>query len=60
MVVNAPTMDGLRKKYGTFSGWGMSAGKVEILLVVGGLDVDSGAEASFVNKDVNIQEGDIQ
>ena len=32
---------------------GTSAGKMEILLVVGGFDVDRG-----VNKDVNIQEGD--
>ena len=54
MVADAPTTDGLEKRYGTFSGWGMAAGKVEILLVVGGFDVDGGAEARLVNKDVNI------
>ena len=42
-----------------FSGWGMATGKVEVLLVVGGFDVCGGAEARLVNKDVNIQEGDI-
>ena len=37
---NAPTTDGLGKRYGMFSGWGMAAGKVEVLLVIGGFDVD--------------------
>ena len=37
----------------------MAAGKVEVLLVVGGFDVDGCAEVRLVNKDVNIQEGDI-
>ena len=40
VVADAPTMDGLGKRYGTFSGWAMAAGKVEVLLVVGGFDVD--------------------
>ena len=59
MVADAPTTDGLGKRYGTFSGWGMAAGKVEVLLVVGGFDVDGCAEVRLVNKDVNIQEGDM-
>jgi len=59
VVADAPTTDGLGKRYGTFSGWGMAAGKVEVLLVVGGFDVDGGAEVRLVNKDVNIQEGDM-
>ena len=50
VVANALTMDGLGKSYGTFGGWGMAAGKVEVLLVVGGFDVDGGAEARLVNK----------
>ena len=37
----------------------MAAGKVEVLLVVGGFDVDGGAEVRLVNKDVSIQEGDM-
>ena len=59
VVADAPTTDGLGKRYGTFSGWGMAAGKVEVLLVVGEFDVDGGAEARLVNKNVNIQEGDM-
>ena len=59
MVVNAPTTDGLGERYRTFSVWGMTAGKVEVLLEVGRYDVDGDAEARLVNKDVNIQEGDM-
>jgi hypothetical protein len=32
------------KKYGAFGEWGMSAGKVEVLLVVSELDVNRNAE----------------
>ena len=32
-------------RYGPFSGWGMATGKVEVLLVVSGFDVERGAEA---------------
>ena len=52
VVANVPTTDGLGKRYGTFSGWGMAAGKVEVLLVVGGFDVDRGSKQQtriFVN-----------
>ena len=59
VVANAPTTDGLEKRYETFSGLGMAAGKVKVLLVVGGFDVDRGEEPRPVNKDVNIQEGDM-
>ena len=44
-VANVPTTDGLGERYRMFSGWGMAAGKVEVLLVVGGFDMDGGAEA---------------
>ena len=37
----------------------MAAGKVEVLMVVGGFDVDGCAEVRLVNKDVNIQEGEM-
>jgi hypothetical protein len=59
VVANAPTTDSSAKMYVTFSRWGMAAGKVEVLLVVGRFDVDRGAEARLVNKDVNIQEDDM-
>ena len=58
-VADMSTTDGLGKRYGTFSGWGMAAGKVEVLLVVGGFEVDGDAEVRLVNKDVNIQKGDM-
>ena len=45
VVANAHTTDGLGKRYGTFGGWGMLAGKVEVLLVVRRFDVNRGAEA---------------
>ena len=59
VVANAPTMDGLGKRFGTFSGKGMAAGKVEVLLVVCGFDVDGGADARLVNIDDNIKKGDM-
>ena len=49
VVADAPTTDCLGKRHGTFSGWGMAAGKVEVLLVVDGFDVDGGAEVRLVN-----------
>ena len=42
VVANVPTTDTFGERYRTFSGWGMVAGKVEVLLVVGGFDVDGG------------------
>ena len=44
MAADAPTTDSLGKRYGTFSGWGMAARKVEVLLVVSGSDVHRGLE----------------
>ena len=54
-----PWMAWEKGMYGSFSGWEMAAGKVEVLLVVGGFDVDRGPDVRLVNKDVNIQEGDM-
>ena len=45
VVANVPTTDSLSKRYGAFSGWGMAAGKVKVLLVVSVFDVDRGVEA---------------
>ena len=44
VVANAPTTNGLGKRYGAFSGWGMAARKVEILLVVSRFHVGRGVE----------------
>ena len=59
MFGDAPTMDSLGKKYGTFDGWGMSAGEVEVLLVVSGLDVDRSAKALLDNMYVSNNKGDM-
>ena len=45
VVENVPAMDGLGKRYGAFGGWGMAAGKVQVLLVVLRFDVDRGVGA---------------
>ena len=37
VVADAPTTDSLGKRYGTFSGWEMAAGKVEVLRWLVGL-----------------------
>ena len=34
VVANVPITDGLGERYVTFSGWGLTARKVEVLLVV--------------------------
>ena len=44
MVADLSILDSLGKGYGAFGGCGMAAGKVEILLVVSGHDVDTSAE----------------
>ena len=51
--------DGCRYAY-QGKGMGMTAGKVEVQLVVSGRVVDRIAEAQLVNKTVNIKEGDIE
>ena len=45
MVADAPIRDSLGERYGTFAGWVMAAGKVEVLLVFNGLDVERSVEA---------------
>ena len=47
MVADAPIIDSL----GSFGGWGMAAGKVEVLLVISGLDMDRSMETYLVNMD---------
>ena len=40
MTADPPTTKSLGKRYRGFGGWGMADGKVEVLLVVSGLDMD--------------------
>ena len=44
VVTNAPTMNGLEKRNGAFSGRGMTAGKVEVMPAVSTFEVDRGTE----------------
>ena len=34
VAADAPTTDGLGERYGTFGGWEMAAGKVEVFLYI--------------------------
>ena len=45
VVADVSTTNSLGKRYGAIGGWGMVTGKVEVLLVVSGFDVDRNAEA---------------
>ena len=49
MFANASTTDGLEERYRAFGGWGMTAGIVEVLLVVCRFDVDRGAFPSEIS-----------
>ena len=59
MVANMLSTNSLGKRYRAFGEWGMAAGKVEILLVASGLDVDRSSEALLVDLFVSIKEGDM-
>ena len=59
MVADISTTDILVKMYGAFGRWGMAAGKMEVLLVVSGLDIDRSKKVQLVNNYVNIKEGDM-
>ena len=58
VVADAPTMDSLVKRYGAFGGWGITAGKVVVLLVITEFDVGRSAEAYLVKMYVNIMGGE--
>ena len=45
MITNASTTNSLGKRCGAFGGLEMAAGKVEVLLMVGGLHMKKSAEA---------------
>jgi hypothetical protein len=45
MVADVPATDSLGKRYEAFGGWEMTAGEVEILLVISELDVDRSVKA---------------
>ena len=49
-----------RVRYGVFGRSGVTAMVMEVLLGVGGFDVDRGAEMTMVNMDIDIQESDMR
>ena len=59
VVADAPTMDRMRKRYGVFCGWRIAAGKVEVLLMISGLDLGISEEAKLIKLFANIKEGDM-
>ena len=50
VVADAPVMDNLGKTYGAFGGWGMAAGKAEVLLIFSEFDMDRSVEVIYVDK----------
>ena len=46
-------------RYGAFGAGGVTAMVVEVLLGVGGFDVDRGAEMTMFNTDIDIQKSDM-
>ena len=52
-VIGVVASSGKGVRYGAFGGGGMTAMVVGVLLVVGGLDVDRGAELTMFNTDID-------
>ena len=46
-------------RYGAFGAGGVTAMVVEVLLGVGGFDVDRGAEMTMFNTDIDVQKSDM-
>ena len=57
-VIAAPS-SGKGVRYGAFGGDGMTAVVVEVLLRVGGFDVDKGAEVTIFNTNIYVQKSDM-
>ena len=60
MVTDTAPSSGKRVKYGVFGRSGVTAMVVEVLLGVGGFDVDRGAEMTVVNMDIDVQKSDMR
>ena len=58
MVADMASSSGKGVRYGAFGGGGVTALVVEVLLGVGGFDVDRGAEMAIFDMDINVQKGD--
>ena len=59
MVTDKAPLSGKGVRYGAFDRSGVTALIVEVLLGVGGFDVDRGAEMTMVNMDISVQKSDM-
>ena len=59
MVADMAPLSGKGVRYGAFGGGGVTAMVVEVLLGVGGFDVDRGAEMTMSNTDIDFQKSDM-
>ena len=59
VVADTAPSSGKGVRYGTFGGGGVTAMVVEVLLGVGGFDVDRGAEMTTFNTDIDVQKSDM-
>ena len=59
MVTDATPSSG-KGRYGAFGRCGMTAMVVEVLLGVGGFDMDRGAKMTMFNTDIDVQKSDME
>ena len=59
VVADMAPSSGKGERYGAFGGGGMTAMVVEVLLGVGGFDVDRVAEMTMFNMDIDVQKSDM-
>ena len=59
VVADTLPLSGKRVRYEAFGGGGVRAMVVEVLLGVGGFDVDRGVEMTMFNTDIGIQKSDM-
>ena len=59
VVADMATSSGKGVRYGAFGGGGVTAVVVEVLLGVGGFDVDRGVEMTMFNTDIDVQKSDM-
>ena len=58
LVADTAPSSGKGVRYGAFGGGGVTTMAVEVLLGVGGFDVDRGAEMTVFNMDIDVQKSD--
>ena len=59
VIADTAPSSGKRVRYGAFGRSGVTAMVMEVLLGVGGFDVDRGAEMAMVNANIDVQKSDM-